>query len=337
MGAILEEGIITKSDTHSGLSSENIQALAVFDALLEKLSEMAGDDAKLGTPVIRLADVLFLEESVNGKGKTPFLTALMKTVINNVPATTGGIDECYECASHYLADSVVTLFYISSNLMHDDIENFGENFDYLKYLTLEMKSYGIGNYGSENTAGYMAALQAAIDGWEEISYSPENNTQELVVFETLLNELAVVAGSDANSGDLFTRLTYVFFEESANEKDTSIFFAELMNDAINNAADSVGGDECYECAAIYLFDSVATLFSIEGNIMNDDQVGFVEDLAYLKYLMEEIEYYGGVDLEYIDAVQTAIGGWEEVYGTQAPSEVYVSEVYIQEVLKAYQH
>ncbi|MCL2460615.1 MAG: hypothetical protein FWF19_04620 [Euryarchaeota archaeon] len=332
MGATLEDRIISESYSPSELSPENAQALVVFDTLLNKLDGMAGSDTTAGVPIIRVANV-FLDEGANGQNEAPFLTELTNTVINSVPADSAGIDECYGCASVYLIDSVATLFYISSNLMHDDSVSFAENLDYLKYLTIEMESYDIGSYGSVDS-GYIDALQTAIDGMEEVRNSPDSNAQAIAVFEILIDKLNVLAGSDANSGNLFTRLTNVFFGESVNGQSKSIFLANLIHAAVKSVtAAPVVVDECYECSSIYLIDSVATLFDIAGSIMNDDQENFVEQLAYLKYLISEMEHYGGVDFGYIDALQAAIGGWEEVYGPQTLTGVYISDARLTDVLQ----
>jgi hypothetical protein len=217
--------------------------------------------------------------------------------------------------------------------MNDDQVDFVENLDYLKYLTIEMESYGIGSYGSADS-GYIDALQTAIDGLEKVRNSPDSRAQAIVVFKTLIEELNVLAGSDANSGNLFTRLTNVFFEEDVNGQSKTIFLAELMNDTINSVtAEPVVVDECYECSSLNLLDSIVTLFSIGNNIMNDDQELFIDNFAYLKYLISEMEHYGGVDSGYIDALQAAIGGWEEVYGSQTATAVYISDTHLAEVLQ----
>ena len=338
MGATLEEGITSEFDAQSELSPESAQALVVFDDLLDKLNVMAGNDATSGDPIIRLMDV-FLEGGTSRQSETPFLADLMNSAINNVAADSAGIDECYGCASVYLFDSVATLLYLSSNIMSDDsvnlVENFDfvENLDYLKYLILEMESYGIGSYDSADS-GYIDALHAAIDGWEEAHSSSENNAQAVAIFDDLLTTLNMMAESDVTSGDLFTKLTDVFLGESANGQSKTPFLTDLMSTAINNAAaDSGGVGECYECASVYLFDSIATLFSIASYIINDDQVGFGENVSYLKNLVLEMQSYGGVDSGYIDAVQAAIDGWEEVYGTYTPTGVYISEEHLSDVLQ----
>jgi hypothetical protein len=336
MGATIEKGTVSESGNLLELSSNSARALVVFDALLDELSLLAGVEPQSGDQVTKLADV-FLKHRGNEESATTFLTDL-NAEMNIAAAGSGGMDDCYDCVSLYFLDSVVTLFYLASNIMQNDLEkhndsvSFVGNLDYLKYLVIELDSYGIGSHGSIDSE-YIDALKTAIDGWEKVRDSDEGFDQEIVVFDALLDELNAMAGSKTKSGDLFIKLTDVFLGDSSNEKGKSTYLTELMDLAVENAlADSASGKECYECASIYLLDSVDTLFYIAGELMNDDEVVVVENIAYLKYLLLEMEYYGGVDADYIDAVQVAIDGWEKIYGTQKPSEVYIADEYLLRII-----
>jgi hypothetical protein len=312
----------------------NAQALVIFDVLLTDLNVMSESDARTGDLITRVANVFF-EGSNHRRGNKPlFLTELMDIAFN-VPANLPGVDECYGCAPLYVIDSVTTLFYLSSVIKNADSMNFVLNLDYLEYLIIQMESYGLGSYGSIDS-GYIDALKAAADGWEEVRRSPENNAHQVAVFENLLTDLSVLSGNDAKSGDLYTRLVEVFFSENTYWRGGNSFLAYLMHNTLKNgAASSAGVDECYECSSMYLIDSVTTLFYLAGTKTNTDQAEeeFTSNLAYLIYLTSEMEEYGGVESGYIDALKTAIDGWEEVYGAQTPTETYVSDEHLSDVLE----
>ena len=306
-------------------SFDSDRVLAVFDDLLNRLSEISGSNAKLDDArLTRLTDIFF-EEDITRQSDIPFIIELIYYAANDVSADDPGLSECYGCAPIYVLDSIVTLFYFSSNIMNDNSSNFAANLDYLEFLVMEMESYGIGSHCSID-AGYIAALQNALDGWEKMRDSPYKNAKALVVFEELLDELIVLAGTDDISGDLSTRLGEVFSARGDGRRSTT-FIANLHENALKNSADT----ECYECSSVFLLDSIVTLFYLAGITQNYDHelaashLDFIYNLHYLTYLISEMNTYGGVDSEYIDALQAAADGWGKVYGVQPFVKDYIPE------------
>ena len=316
----------TLDGTEPEHSFDSDQVLVVFDDLLDRLNEIAGTHAQLDDDrLTRLTDIFF-QENFKRQNELPFTLELMYYAAIDIPADEPGLSGCYGCAPIYIVDSIVTLFYFASSIEHANSMNFAANLHYLKFLVAELQSYGIGAHCYID-AGYIAALENALEGWEDMQDSPYDNAQALAVFEALVDDLSVLARIDDISSDsLSTRLGKVFSVRGDGGQSTT-FIVGLYADALHNSKNT----KCPECSSLFVLDSIATLFYLAGITQNYDQelasshLDFIYNLHYLTYLVSEMKKSGGVDYEYIGALQTATDGWGKVYGVQPFVRNYIPE------------